>query len=281
MELGTSNPASSRSSQRMPHSQYYLSDISLEALTEGFTAFGGGADVTPASAFPSPANHSYPDFDMSSSHSNIGTVSPIDLLVNEPLFSAPNSTAFTALTSPSVFNESPDFAGSVDASPLFGVDSMDAANWPPLFGPNDQLAPLATPASDPAATSTSPAEVEQSPAIMSEDLPAASPSERRKSGSVSSPGGRMSATAGVGSRRRTKPLPPIEIKDKDDIVAYKRAKNTLAARKSRERKAIRVEELEEKVRELQAEIAGEREKFKSVQAERDHWKSLALANGGQ
>lgn len=279
MELGTPHPAYSSSSQSMPCLQSYPADISLEGLTEGFTAFGGGADITPVSAFTSPANHSYPDFDMNSTHSNIGTVSPVDLLVNEQLFSAPNSAAFTALTSPSVFNESPDYAGSVDASPLFGADPLDAANWAPLFGPTEQFTSMAT--SAPAPASASPAEVEQSPATMSEDLPTASPSERRKSSAVSSPSGRMSATAGVGSRRRSKPLPPIEIKDKDDIVAYKRAKNTLAARKSRERKAIRVEELEEKVRALQAEIADEQEKFKSIEAERDHWKSLALANGGQ
>lgn len=277
MELGTQHPASS-ASQMTSYSRYHPADISLEGLTEGFTAFGGGADVTPHSAFPSPASHNYPDFDMSSSHSNIGTVSPVDLLVSEPLFSAPNSTAFSALTSPSVFNESPDFTGSVDASPLFGADPLDTAHWAPLFGPTEQFAPLATTA--PAQDSTS-AEIEQSPASMSEDLPTASPGERRKSSAVSSPSGRMSSTAGVGSRRRTKPLPPIEIKDKDDIVAYKRAKNTLAARKSRERKAVRVEELEEKVKELQASLASEQEKLKNAQAERDHWRSLALANGGQ
>lgn len=277
MELGTTYPTPDRSFQGMPRSQFYLPDISLEGFADGFTAFGGGADVTPASAFASPANHSIPDFDMSSTHSNIGTVSPVDLLVNEQLFSAPNSTAFTALTSPSVFNESPDYTASVDASPLFGADPLDASHWAPLFGPTEQFAPLTTHAP----ASASPAEVEQSPATMSEDLPTASPSERRKSSAVSSPGGRMSATAGVGSRRRTRPLPPIEIKDKDDVVAYKRAKNTLAARKSRERKAMRVEELEEKVRALQAEIADEQEKLKNIQAERDHWKSLALANGEQ
>lgn len=275
MELGTQYPASC-SSQKASYLQYCLPDISLEGLTEGFTAFGGGADVTSHSAFPSPVSHNYPDFDMSSSHSNLGTVSPVDLLVGD--FSAPNSTAFTDLTSPSVFNGSPDFTGSVDASPLFGADHLDVAHWTPLFGPTEQLEPLATTESSQEQSSL---EVEQSPATMSEDLPTASLSDRRKSSVVSSPSGRMSATAGVGSRRRTKPLPPIEIKDKDDIVAYKRAKNTLAARKSRERKAIKVEELEEKVKDLQALLASEQEKLKNAQAERDHWRSLALANGGQ
>lgn len=270
MELGTLQPASSCSPQTMSYSQSYLADISLDGLTEGFTAFGGGADVTPGSAFASPANHSYADFDMSSTHSHIGTVSPVDL-VNDQFFSAPNSTAFTDLTSPSVFNESPDFAGSVDTSPLWGAEPLDAANWVPLFGPTEQFPSLTVPPAAPAEAPASPAEVEGSPAATSK---AARSSARRKSSAVSSPSRPMSATAGVSSRRRTKPLPPIEIKDKNDEVAMKRAKNTLAARRSRDRKANRLEELESKARDLEAEL-------KNVRAERDHWKSLALANGEQ
>lgn len=274
MELGTKHSASIRASQRMPYSQPLSSDISIHDLGgEDFTAFQGGADIP---AFQSsPATHNFADFEMSSVHSNIGTVSPIDLQNND-IFSAPNSTAFTHLTSPSVYNESPGYVGSTDTSPLMGYDSMDPADWAPLFPQTEQFAPM--PSTVPPPTL---AEAEQSPAISCEDLPVASPSERRKSGSMSSPSTRMSATAGVSaSRRRTKPLPPIEIKDKDDIVAYKRAKNTLAARKSRERKAVRVEELEAKVRALEAQLVSEQEKTKIVQAERDHWKSL-VSTGGQ
>jgi hypothetical protein len=76
---------------------------------------------------------------------------------------------------------------------------------------------------------------------------------------------RPSSVAGVGSRRRDKPLPPIIVDDPSDTVAMKRARNTLAARKSRERKAARFDELEEKIAKLTAE--------------RDHWKTLALAHG--
>lgn len=274
MELGNSPCASplytTHCSQSSP-----LSDIDLE----DFTAFGGGA-THPASAFPSPANPTYPDFELSSSHSHIGTVSPNDLLVNEPLFSAPNSTAFTALTSPSAYGESPDFASSVDASPLFGADPMDAATWAPLFGPTEQFGQMA--AMTTTQTSSTLPPLDHSPATESEDFGADQPpSSRRKSSVNSSPSGRLSATAGVGSRRRTRPLPPIEIKDKDDVVSYKRAKNTLAARKSRERKALRLEELEEKVKALEAERAQDEERLRNVEAERDHWKSLALASGAQ
>ena len=47
----------------------------------------------------------------------------------------------------------------------------------------------------------------------------------------------------------------------------KRARNTLAARKSRERKAQRFEDLEDRIAKLEAE--------------RYHWKKIALAQAGQ
>jgi hypothetical protein len=59
-------------------------------------------------------------------------------------------------------------------------------------------------------------------------------------------------------------LPDIKV-DENDPVAVKRARNTLAARKSRARKAQRLEELEERIKQLTAE--------------RDHWRSLALEHG--
>ncbi|KAI3392263.1 hypothetical protein diail_5951 [Diaporthe ilicicola] len=219
---------------------------------EDFTAFEGGA---PASAFSSPAN---PAFDLSSSvhSSNMGTVSPQDLLMNEPFMSAPNSTALTALTSPSIYNESPDYNDSCDVSPNFGTNDFDSSdNWFSLFP--DQNPVQAAPAA--------PA-VDQSPATKSDDFePVEKPAQRRKSSNSSSPTGRHSSVSGVNSRRRDKPLPPIIVEDPNDTVAMKRARNTLAARKSRERKAVKFEELEEKIRKLEAD--------------RDHWKQLALAHG--
>ena len=70
----------------------------------------------------------------------------------------------------------------------------------------------------------------------------------------------------MASRKRDKPLPPIIVEDPNDTVAMKRARNTLAARKSRERKAQRFEELEERIAKLEAE--------------RDHWKTIALSKSG-
>ncbi|KAJ3465264.1 hypothetical protein MRS44_005922 [Fusarium solani] len=225
-------------------------DVELEE----FTAFEGGANT----AFSSPAVPSVFDLggSASSSISNLATVSPHDLLFQEPFMSAPNSSALTALTSPSIHNESPDFTDGYDVSPNFGNADFDTSGdpWYPLF-PQDVSA-------------LEKASVENSPATKSDDLESvgrSSSSDRRKSGT--SPSTRHSSVAGVNARKRDKPLPPIVVDDPNDVIAMKRARNTLAARKSRERKAQRLEDLEAKIARLEAE--------------RDHWKSLALASGAQ
>ncbi|KAK3303364.1 uncharacterized protein B0T15DRAFT_272187 [Chaetomium strumarium] len=230
-------------------------------IQEEFTAFEGGAST---SAYSSPAMPSV--FDLSGSSSspttNMGTVSPQDLLVHEPFMSAPNSAALTALTSPSIYNGSPDFCDSYDVSPSFGSGDFDNGStdtWYPLFPPTEPQ-----PEVPQRATST-----EGSSASKSHDLEATeSTSEhRRKSSGASPPSSRPSSFVGVSSRRRDKPLPPIIVEDSNDVVAVKRARNTLAARKSRERKAQRLQELEEKIVELTAD--------------RDHWKRIALAHGAK
>lgn len=258
-----------------PHAELDLLD---------FATFDGGA--TTEAAFASPANQTY-DLSTSvpSSVSNMGTVSPQELLLHEPYLSAPSSTALTALTSPSIFDGSPDF-DTFDISPSFGHSDLDNPDsWFSLFPdanplPQAQTQTQAEQQTQPQPELIQPVQqtvqptveqtvhsVEASPATQSEDLEVSSPGsghQRRKS-SVSSPSGRHSSVAGVGSRRRDKPLPPIIVEDPSDVVAMKRARNTLAARKSRERKAQRLEELEAKIEELIAE--------------RDRWKNLALAHG--
>jgi len=225
-------------------------DVELEE----FTAFEGGANT----AFSSPAVPTVFDFNSaSSSTSNLGTVSPQDLLIHEPFMSAPNSSALTALTSPSIYNESPDFTDGYDVSPNFGSADFEGSGdpWFPLF-------PQETP------TVPEQPSVDNSPAQRSDDLEPierSSSAGRRKSGN-SPPSTRHSSVSGVAPRKRDKPLPPIIVEDPSDTIAMKRARNTLAARKSRERKAIRFEELEERIAKLEAE--------------RDHWKEIALAHSG-
>ena len=238
-----------------PHS--HANDSSLpvaDALSslEGFTSFGGGASTV----FSSPAIHGC-DLDLGSapSSTHLGTVSPDELLLNDS-FSAPNSTAFTNLTTPSNFGESPGF--DCEVSPNFGDFDPPAENWFSLF-------PESTTTTQPAVSNKSPVEASEELEIAETDS-----QPRAKSGS-SSPSstnhGRHSSVSGVNARRRDKPLPPIVIDDPNDTVALKRARNTLAARKSRERKAQRLEELEETIAQLQKE--------------RDHWKNIALGRPNQ
>ncbi|TWU75079.1 hypothetical protein ED733_006796 [Metarhizium rileyi] len=223
-----------------------------------FTAFEGGAST----AFSSPAVPSVMDFSgsMSRSPSNLGTVSPQDLLIQEPFMSAPNSSALTALTSPSIYDESPDFDG-FDVSPNFGSAEFESSgdSWYPLF-PQDSN------------TSGPEMNLEDSPAQKSDDTDIDSVSRvsgsgnRKKATNSPTSSGRHSSVAGVNSRKRDKPLPPIIVEDPCDTVAMKRARNTLAARKSRERKAQRLDELEDRIAKLEAE--------------RDHWKNIALSQPG-
>ncbi|KAI1309252.1 hypothetical protein F5Y03DRAFT_404398 [Xylaria venustula] len=217
-----------------------------------FTAFGGGA--SPSTAFSSPAIHGCDlDVGSASSSTHLGTVSPGELLIREQ-FSAPNSTAFTNLTTPSNFGDSPEFE-NFEVSPNFGdFEAGSSENWYPLFPEaitTDQVS---------AQTKSPPEEPAELEIAETESLP------RRKSGtspSLSANHGRHSSVSGVNSRRREKPLPPIVVDDPNDSVAMKRARNTLAARKSRERKAAKMEELEEMIVKLTEE--------------RDLWKRRALS----
>jgi len=162
------------------------------------------------------------------------------------------------LTSPSVYNDSPAYPDGYEVSPMYGGNDLDPAMsdpWFPLF---------------PDAGATANADIEQSPVDQSplepvEELEVSEllrNSQRRRSGT--SPGSvKASSTSGVSARKRNQPLPPIVVEDPQDTVAIKRARNTLAARKSRQKKMERFDELE-----------GEIEK---LTRDRDHWKALALA----
>lgn len=95
-------------------------------------------------------------------------------------------------------------------------------------------------------------------AFAADNRPRGSPS-----GSV--PAESTSAPSGVSGRRRDKPLPPIIFDDSDEVIAMKRARNTLAARKSRERKAQRLDDLIQKIA--------------ALEKERNQWKEAFLAKG--
>ena len=201
-----------------------------------------------------PINHPAPG--------SVQTVSPKDVMGDN--ISAPPSTTFTELTTPGTsYEQSPyGMLDTSETSPLFSEADLDkdAQNWPSLFETTevaDDYTPQ--PASHTNTGSTVTASIKASPHT------APKLSRNNSSPGSSSKGGRHSFTSGVGAKRRDKPLPEIQVEDPADITAVKRARNTMAARKSRQKRMERTEQLESKVQELEDEV--------------EHWKSIALNNG--
>lgn len=200
------------------------------------------------------------------------TVSPKDIF-QDPLGSAPPSTAFTNLTSPDI-NESPFITDSIECSPAFTAnDSFSTDNWYSLFPEENNESALELERSFSTASMVTPAAPVLERTISTTSMARSNSSStnspalventsahRRKSSVNGSP-----ATNGVSkSRRRKGPLPPISV-DPTDKVALKRARNTLAARDSRQRKFEHVQVLEKRNAELEVEL--------------ERWKAIALAQG--
>ncbi|KAF2018909.1 hypothetical protein BU24DRAFT_458637 [Aaosphaeria arxii CBS 175.79] len=196
---------------------------------------------------------------------SIRTVSPKEIF-GDSLGSAPHSTAFTNLTSPDI-GESPYMINdSFETSPLFnpadGLQGGGPDTWYSLFPEQESQSPdIKIPA--PAALNLERTPSSQSMA-RSNSSSANSPAildSRRKSSVSSSPVINASISK---SRRRRGVLPDITV-DPNDKVAMKRARNTLAARDSRQRKFDHVNTLEKRNAELEAEV--------------EKWKNIALAHG--
>ncbi|CAI6239648.1 unnamed protein product [Periconia digitata] len=201
------------------------------------------------------------------------TVSPKDLFV-DPLQSAPPSTTFTNITSPDIDASPFDFTDSFETSPMFSTEGLVASdNWFSLFPEEDAklMSPPTTTYAAPIANVLSAApELERTASSTSADKSSVSSanspvildrSTRRKSSVNGSPVTNASVSK---SRRRKGPLPAIAV-DPTDKVALKRARNTLAARDSRQRKFDHVNTLEKRNAELEAEV--------------EKWKSIAIAQG--
>lgn len=239
----------------------YLPDISSSDTMFDFSAFTNTA----------PDAHSDGHFDSSldfgtqfesinnpapAQASNVQTISPKDLMVDT--ISAPPSGAFTDLTTPGTSTfESPYMANSSETSPMFAEEAFgeDPDQWPSLFDPVDEPmtnGTLSRFTQSPTTTHVAPK--------MSRN--ASSPGQ---SSARSSTQGRHSFASGVAPRRRDKPLPAITIEDPNDTVAVKRARNTLAARKSREKRQERTEALLNQVNMLEEEV--------------EKWKNIALSMG--
>jgi len=76
-----------------------------------------------------------------------------------------------------------------------------------------------------------------------------------------------SSVAGVKPRRRKGPLLPITVTDPSDKAAIKRARNTMAARDSRQRKVDHVQTLERRIQELEANVEKYREIYGDLPAD--------------
>lgn len=187
------------------------------------------------------------------------TVSPKDVFNNSN--SVPPSTSFTNLTTPgSTLIETPD--EDYETSPLFGdnfgIDNHGADNWYSLFPEDNAPAPF---------------NMERTTSASSANQivvhPGGEGNRKRHSSVMASPAPfsppvRHSTAAGVNARKRDKPLPPILV-DENDQVALKRARNTAAARKSRAKKVQERDGMEERIADLEAQV--------------EHWKSLAVSLG--
>ncbi|KAL7274799.1 General control protein [Rhizina undulata] len=184
----------------------------------------------------------------------LSTISPAELFVNPP------PSAFSAnLTSPytpplSLFNHSPD---DWDTSPL--MDSENTTdNWYSLF---PDAANDSEESAKPVSSVQDPAKVDDTPLLLNDDAflndsPDTSPRY------TSSPlvGQKHSAKHGI--RKNRPDRLQQEVPPSSDPVAMKRWRNTMAARKSRAKKVEKMEEMEAKIEELEAQV--------------EYWKSIAL-----
>jgi len=189
-----------------------------------------------------------------------GTVSPQDLFLDQEL-PPPDSNALTNLTTPSLYDFTPDMTDSYDVSPAFGTKDLSMDNWPPLFSDYDDA--FGTAQLD---DSEPPSLTSSTTSLANHKLDLA-----RTPSNISNIGDdilrhRLSLTAGITkpSRRSLKNLSPIEVNDGDE-TAVKRARNTMAARKSRQKKR----DVED----------GLRLALEAMTAERDHWRMVAVKYG--
>ncbi|KAF3904351.1 hypothetical protein AA313_de0206915 [Arthrobotrys entomopaga] len=179
-------------------------------------------------------------------------------------------------------------------TPLFGVDDAALDDWTPLFSNEEQMdfanqpAPVQmehTPSTDalinPAALmlSSGGGGGGESTPPLSAIIPSRQFStDSNKSRTPPSPSSKKTPNSakraslnGVSRRKPQTDLPPVQF-DPNNPVDIKRARNTMAARKSRARRVEKMEELAEAVDKLQAEA-------QQLKEEREYYKNLARQHG--
>ncbi|KAI4134352.1 MAG: hypothetical protein LQ347_001605 [Umbilicaria vellea] len=205
------------------------------------------------------------------------TVSPQELLLDSA--SAPASATLTDLSTPSGLSpwDSPMFTNSTDTSPNYGVDEV-TENWHTLFPDSGSLhVNDVTPT--PAVEGLNPQHESLNSAVApamsrNQSSPSQSPFSARGSSR-----GRHSSIGGVNARKRSKPLPLVFPDDPEDMVSIKRARNTAAARKSRQKKTQMLEDLEGQVAELTNVNVHLHTENVQLKGEAARWRALALARG--
>ena len=195
---------------------------------------------------PVSGNSSYDSFDNVSSY----TVSPQDTMLDA---SAPGSGVLSILETPeSTCLESPQISYLNDSPFGRGMDIND--NWSSLFPDAEETKPQVT--------TINPLQINSPTQHVAPAMSRTSSSGQTSSRS-SHQGGRPTTSSGV-TKRRTQPLPDISLDHADPVVA-KRQRNTLAARKSRQRRVEQIEGLENEVARLRTE--------------RDLWRTRAVELG--
>ena len=246
-------------------SDFHTMDFDLADLTSAsgdYTSFfDESLDLSQVNSFDSAIDHP------ASTHTSPQTISPKDILIDYT--SAPPSTTFTNLTTPGTNTyDSPSGAYSTGTSPLFGEDELDdgAKHWPSLFEPlEEQLQAIPMAHTISSSSSSGKQSLHNSSPMLGNSSPAPYMSRNDSSpGHTTSKTSRHSFTSSAGVRKREKPLPPIHV-DENDSVAVKRARNTMAARKSRQKRMERTETLENTIADLREEVR--------------HWKQIAIDGG--
>ncbi|KAF3158274.1 hypothetical protein TWF106_008578 [Orbilia oligospora] len=203
-------------------------------------------------------------------HANDMTFSP-----NGPLFH--DFSPFIGTLHTGRTNDTLDDSSPMD-TPLFGLDDGIPEEWPTLFPTEDAINPSSSTdiLVNPAAlmiggeSSSTPPLTAIIPSRQFSNDSNNPPSPSMKSRSASNAQKRSSLT-GISRRKAAADLPPVQF-DPSNPVDIKRARNTMAARKSRARRVEKMEELAEAVEKLQAEA-------QQLKEEKEFYKNLARQHG--
>ncbi|KAF3308923.1 hypothetical protein TWF173_000590 [Orbilia oligospora] len=206
-------------------------------------------------------------------HANDMTFSP-----NGPLFH--DFSPFIGTLHTGRTNDTLDDSSPMD-TPLFGLDDGIPEEWPTLFPTEDAINPssstdiLVNPAAlmiggDSSSTPPLTAIIPSRQFSNDSNNSLTPPSPSMKSRSASNAQKRSSLT-GISRRKAAADLPPVQF-DPSNPVDIKRARNTMAARKSRARRVEKMEELAEAVEKLQAEA-------QQLKEEKEFYKNLARQHG--